>query len=82
MNKLHNDRNLFPFPGIPGTDFLALIIWSPCGVRFQSRPHAASEFICNNYVHYRTYLHTSDFRGETTYLLKGDHCFKPLFRFA
>lgn len=39
MNKLHNGINLFSFSGIPRIDFLALIVWSPCGVRFQSGSH-------------------------------------------
>ena len=41
MNEVCTDRNPFPFHGIPGTDFLALIIWFPHEVRFQSRPHEA-----------------------------------------
>lgn len=43
---------IFPFPGIPGTNFSAFIISSPHGVRFQSRPHEASEFLWKKYVCY------------------------------
>ena len=51
MNKLHHDRNLLPFPGIPRTDILVMIMWSPCGVRFRAAPmRHQNSYVKNMYV--------------------------------